>query len=177
MKYYAGIGSRETPDDVLELMKHLASELANAGYTLRSGGADGADTAFEVGCKEAKGNMEIFLPWKGFNKNPSPHYDIPKDAYTLAQKFHPAWFRLSPAAQKLMARNIQQVLGKDLNTPSLFVICYTKDGCINEKTRTKETGGTGQAIALASSLDIPVFNLQRPLHDQMLEEFVESLDQ
>lgn len=177
MKYYAGIGSRETPDDVLELMKHLASELANAGYTLRSGGADGADTAFEVGCKEAKGNMEIFLPWKGFNKNPSPHYDIPKNAYTLAQKFHPAWFRLSPAAQKLMARNIQQVCGKNLDSPTQFVVCYTQDGCESHSTRTQKTGGTGQAISVASELLIPVFNLKNKDSMDRLTQFLDANSQ
>jgi len=39
---YSGIGSRETPDDILELMKAVAYKLAGRGYTLRSGGADGA---------------------------------------------------------------------------------------------------------------------------------------
>lgn len=49
MKYYAGIGSRNTPADILDLMTHLARRLDSRGYTLRSGGADGADAAFERG--------------------------------------------------------------------------------------------------------------------------------
>lgn len=46
---YAGIGSRQTPDDILELMHRIGSTLAINGFTLRSGGAVGADTAFEQG--------------------------------------------------------------------------------------------------------------------------------
>lgn len=48
-KYYAGIGSRETPTRVLQLMIKAAQRLAQRGYTLRSGGADGADAAAVVG--------------------------------------------------------------------------------------------------------------------------------
>jgi hypothetical protein len=42
MKYYAGIGSRETPKDILDLISKIAIKLESLGYTLRSGGADGA---------------------------------------------------------------------------------------------------------------------------------------
>ena len=48
--YYAGIGSRETPGLMLGAFARIGEFLAKKGYTLRSGGADGADTAFEVGC-------------------------------------------------------------------------------------------------------------------------------
>ena len=51
-KYYTGIGSRETPDSILSLFNDIVFQLAGLGYTLRSGGADGADTAFEEGCSE-----------------------------------------------------------------------------------------------------------------------------
>ena len=47
MKYYTGIGSRETPKDIMQLMSKLAYKLASEGYILRSGAAQGADTAFE----------------------------------------------------------------------------------------------------------------------------------
>jgi predicted Rossmann fold nucleotide-binding protein DprA/Smf involved in DNA uptake len=43
MKFYAGIGSRETPPDILEWMTSLAANLETMNYVLRSGGAQGAD--------------------------------------------------------------------------------------------------------------------------------------
>ena len=47
---YAGVGSRATPEPVLDLMRRCATRLEVLGYTLRSGGANGAETAFEEGC-------------------------------------------------------------------------------------------------------------------------------
>jgi hypothetical protein len=76
-----------------------------------------------------------------------------------AASLHPAWSRLSIGPQKLHARNVGQVLGKNLATPVSFVLCWTKDGCATEQERTVKTGGTGTAIVLAHRLGIPVFNL------------------
>ena len=151
MKAYAGIGSRETPDDIMQVMIYLGTRLGKLGYTLRSGGADGADSAFEEGAIGAGGNAEIYLPWKGFNSNSSPLYDISPEALKIAEQFHPAWGRLNQAAKKLMARNCHQVLGNALNDPVDFVIAWTKDG--------KASGGTGQAIRIANHYNIPVYNL------------------
>lgn len=52
--------------------------------------------------------------------------------------------------KKLLTRNGYQVLGKDLNTPSEYLICYS-----NGK------GGTQQAIRIAEDINInvPIFNL------------------
>ncbi len=63
-KSYAGIGSRETPAEILMYMTRIASFLESKGYTLFSGGASGADTAFEIGVSNS-GNKKIFLPWEG----------------------------------------------------------------------------------------------------------------
>lgn len=167
MKYYLGIGSRKTPEQIKLIIQKIAWHLADDGWILRSGGADGADLAFEYGAGD--GAKEIFLPWKGFNKNPSPLYKIPEQAFEISALHHPGWRHLKPPVKNLMARNAQQVLGKNLDTPVEFVICWTPDGCTKGKDRTKATGGTGQAIAIASSLNIPVFNLKNAnAHDNLL---------
>ena len=153
--FYTGIGSRETPKHVGEYMAHIAQVMDSVGYILRSGGAPGADTFFEQGAK----NKHIFLPWKGFNKNPSPRFQISEEALALASEHHPAWSMLSQPVQKLMARNCYQVLGVELDTPSDFVVCWTPDGCESHLTRTSKSGGTGLAISLASKLGIPIYNL------------------
>ena len=44
---YAGIGSRETPIEVQKAMYRVAKYLEGKGFTLYSGGANGADKAFE----------------------------------------------------------------------------------------------------------------------------------
>jgi hypothetical protein len=174
MKYYAGIGSRITPILIQDKMKELGYLLAKQDYILRSGGAPGADSAFEEGCILANGEKEIYLPWKGFNKNLSPLYDISEDAHQLAKKFHPAWNRLKVPAKLLMARNGYQVLGKNLDTPVEFLVCYTSDGCDSHKSRTSDTGGTGQAISIANHFDIPIYNLQSEMDETILINYLES---
>ncbi len=155
---YAGIGSRSTQDPVLQVMRKVAHRLSELGYTLLSGGAAGADSAFEEGCF---GKKEIYLPWPGFRHLQGRHcVTLPSaEAFRVAEAVHPAWKRLDDKGKSLMARNSHQVLGADLRSPVDFIVCWTPDGCESEATRSRTTGGTGQAIALADRWGIPVVNL------------------
>jgi len=159
--FYTGIGARKTPDDILYLIGNIASNMGESGFTLRSGGANGADSAFEKGCCVVNGKKEIYLPWKGFNGNKSDLYEIPDAAFIQAEIFYmpSRWKHCKQSVKKLMARNMQQVRGKNLDVKTDFVICWTPDGCETLTDRKRTTGGTGQAIAYADALNIPVFNL------------------
>ena len=161
-KFYAGIGSRETPEDFLRLFRSVAKHLAQNNYTLRSGGADGADLAFETGCRKVDGPMEIYIPWPGFNNNLSPLSNIPDWAFKLASQTHPAWERCSQGGRKLHARNCMQMFGQDGNTPVDFVICWTPHG--------SGSGGTGQALRLAKQQHIPVFDAGK--YTQMEDAYI-----
>jgi hypothetical protein len=149
-KRYSGIGSRQTPPAILDRMTRIASFLEKQEYILYSGGAKGADSAFEKGVSD-QDMKKIFLPWKGFNGKKSSLCHISSAAVTLAEQFHPQWLSLSPSAKKLMIRNGYQVLGEALDTPVDMVVCYTPHGKIE--------GGTGQALRIAKHFKIPVFNL------------------
>lgn len=153
-RVYAGIGSRETPAAILALMRGIARELAARGFVLRSGGADGADSAFEAGAGAA---CEIFLPWRGFNgrRGPTTRVLDPLDARVraVAAEHHPAWQRLSRGAMLLHSRNVAQVLGGALDSPAAFVICWTRDAAGG--------GGTGQALRVARAYGVPIFDLAR----------------
>lgn len=176
IKYYSGIGSQSCPQEICALMIQFAQQLAKHDYVLRSGGAPGSDEAFEQGCIIAKGQKEIYLPWKGFNGNKSNLYTIPPKAAEMAAELCGIrWKYLKRPVQYLMARNVMQVLGGTLNTPVEFLICWTEDGCVDFNQRTKETGGTGQAIALASMLNIPVFNLKREEHIQLVSDLISKI--
>lgn len=153
MKTYAGIGSRGTPERVLQYMTKIAFRLNELGWTLNSGGAPGADLAFALGAKRPN----IFLPWPGFNGQ-NGIVATSSEAMELAAQYHPAWNKLSTGARKLMARNCHQILGADLHTPVDFVLCWTPDGA--ETSTSIKTGGTGQAIRIAIDQGIPVFNLR-----------------
>jgi len=151
---YTGIGSRETPAPICDTMERIGYSLGSRGILLRSGGAHGADLAFETGCDASEtGRKEIFVPWNGFN-GIKLLYPIPDEAFEMASKLHPAWHRLTLGARKMHARNCMQVLGPNLDTPTGAVICWTKDG--------KDVGGTRTAIVLARQYNIPVINLALP---------------
>lgn len=156
-KAYAGIGSQVAPAEVLSIMESAATVLADLNVTLRSGGAQGSDKAFERGCDAVKGRKEIFLPWKGFEGSKSLLYAIPTKAFVLASKFHPGWAAMEAGgkqgALKMHARNVLQILGAHLDSPVRGVICWTKGG--------RGEGGTGQALRVASSRHIPVLDLGR----------------
>lgn len=163
--YYAGIGSRETPLDICSKMNELAGWLNNQPhkFVLRSGGAEGADTAFAAGAQFS----EIYLPWKGFNGSESTLYPPSEKAIEMAIKFHPRFDYLSRGAKLLMSRNSHQIFGKEMNDPVSFVVCWTKDG--------KASGGTGQALRIAQHYDIKVFNLFFPEAEEDLKAYVTSL--
>ena len=156
---YAGIGSRSTPPDILYAMEQIGAGLGRMGWVLRSGAADGADSAFERGCRSAEGQAEIFLPWPNFNGHTSQLNVISPAAMELACKFHPLGQRLryKPPVLKLMARNAYQLLGYTLDAPAELVICWTPDG--SHDGRGPGSGGTGQALRMASCYHVPVLNL------------------
>lgn len=161
MRSYSGIGSRQAPTQILDLMTRIASRLAKRGYVLRSGAADGSDIAFEAGARGVGGDSEIFLPWRGFNGSASPLFNLPLDeqAALIASHVHPAWADLKPPVRKLHARNVYQVLGRDLRSPVDFVVCWTPDGAESWTDTSISTGGTGTAIKIADLFKIPVINL------------------
>lgn len=134
--FYAGVGSRETPEDVCVFMKTIAERLGSRGWVLRSGGARGADTAFAAGA-----------PRKQVFRHSDP---LPQAALDSVARFHPAPGRLTAVGWRLHARNAQIVLGANLDDPVRFVLCWTPGG--------SGSGGTGQALRIARAHGIPVYD-------------------
>lgn len=179
MKFYTGVGSRETPPEILKMMQELGKKLASEGWTLRSGAAVGADSAFEMGWFDwwatqtpwpNEAHAEIYLPWNGYNghdrdgcfgANMLPDLDNPalyREALVIAEQTHPNWAACKRGARSMHARNVYQVLGKDLKTPSKMLIAWTP----LTKAGTP-TGGTATAIKLAERYGIACFNLNKPV--------------
>lgn len=182
---YTGIGSRKTPEHILKLMKQVGYELAQRGYTLRSGKAQGADSAFQQGVMQYvtanqltinrwRNLAQIYIPWKTFNplRNGFDIWDICLDdvyAEELAAAcMHPDhWNNCSSGARKLHTRNVHQVLGSDLKTPSQFVLYWCPE------VRGKPTGGTATAVKLATTYGIPCINM---LHEDWYQRVQGILD-
>lgn len=142
-KYYAGIGSRTTPYHILDQMRSIASKLANKKYTLRSGKASGADTAFEKGALSAGGALDLYT-----------YKDTTLAAMSLVSTYHPAWHLCSDYSKLLLGRNAQIILGYSLDKPVDFVVCWTP--------RAALLGGTAIGIKIAMSRNISVYNLADP---------------
>lgn len=139
---YSGIGARRSPPEIKKLMTRIASYLGAQNWVLRSGGAYGADTAFEIGCDSVNGKKEIY----------TVESNIPAQAFEVAKEFHPVWDTLNDYIKRLHGRNSMIILGPDLLIPVNFVICYTADG--------KFSGGTGIGMHIANKYNIPIFNLR-----------------
>lgn len=164
IRSYAGIGSRRTPTNCLHYMRETAQRLATHGYTLRSGAAEGADTAFEDGARAGGGAREVFLPWDGFgNREDGIVLDScpgQAAAYGIAAQHHPAWATLKPGVRRLMARNVFQILGANCDAPVSFVICWAPKPKQDAAGRVMDVdGGTGLAVRLAYARGIEVFHL------------------
>lgn len=168
--YYTGIGSRETPHEIILRMQTIAAVLASKGFTLRSGGANGADAAFEYGCDLVRGKKQIFLPWKEFNGNNSNIHTVDENALKLAAGLHPNWAACSEGARRMHARNCYQVLGFNVlsvDDISKLVICWTRNG--------SGSGGTGQALRLARKLGVPIYDLGKPQVLDSISEIIGAL--
>ena len=156
----AGIGSRDLPEkigiQIDSLMEELNTITGNK-LIVHTGDADGSDLRFKANAKKCLS----YLPFKGFNGSTSELYEVYNKAKILASFHHPYFDKMKPNTQKLMGRNVYQVISDTYDNWVDCVICYTSDGVEKaEDVKVGVTGGTGLAIALADRLGIPVFNLK-----------------
>jgi hypothetical protein len=176
-----GIGSRSTPPEALAKIAEIAKYFSSLNCMLRSGGAQGADTAFSSNWWGG-GPQRIFIPWEGFQgkfSNNSPHPDdcyyyisdpdIRQQASDMLKDIHPAWNSLKPAVKLLHIRNVYQVLGANLDRPSDAVV-YWAPNYFNGQVK----GGTATAVHLAWKLGIPTFNIRKPEELQQLREWANA---
>ena len=145
-KTYAGIGSRETPPEILSVMTDIAVWLEKQQYKLQTGISfygreEGADLAFS---REIT-NVEKFDP-ESIVEN--------SREWEIVRELHPAFSRLKPGGIKLQARNARQILGANLDRPVDFVLFWAKE----RHGSNRPNGGTGQAVELARILNIPTVN-------------------
>lgn len=154
----AMIGARSTPTPILTMITQLAEWLAQNGYYIRTGAAEGADWAAGIGAKD---KTIWYLPWENYQRDKlndafNRKYTVgcakpTKDAIALAGEYHPAWSACTGGAKLLHGRNMHIITGINLDKPVEFVICWTPNGAM--------VGGTSQALRYAMDLNIPIINL------------------
>lgn len=143
---YAGIGSRLTPPDIRQMMTAVASKLEAEGWILYSGGAKGADQAFEDGVRDHRHKVII------------PPSQVTPEAIALSLPLHPAPEALNDFAIRAHGRNAMIVLGPTLDHPVDMVLLWAP----YSGPAPHVAGGTGQAVRVALAHGIPrsrIFNL------------------
>ncbi len=165
---YIITGDRNTPPEVADRMIVAMKQLEEKHFTTRTTGLDGPDNAVEAQAT----NLELFLPWKGFNNKVSKNYYNTKECLIIAKQFHPAFDGLKPAIHAFLGCNVRLVLGNNLKSAARFMICYTEDGAENEKSRTSKTGNLGLPISIATTMRIPVFNFRHTDAEERLYTFL-----
>jgi hypothetical protein len=171
-KAYAGVGNRDTPSDILEEMSNIARGLSKLGYVVRTNGSDVPGNTFESNSDK----IELFLPWKNFNKKKSRYATPTDEAFEVAKRYSVVFDTLPRHVQALIACNSNVVLGENLRDPVLFVLCWTPDGVESSKNCTARTGIMSQAIKIADTHGIPVFNLQNTTSRTRLKEFLQKVE-
>ena len=161
---YAGVGSRETPEKILVRMRAVGELLGRDGFVCRSGGAVGADSAFEEGSDAAGGKKRIFIAWRKLSEErmarnvPGAASDVvgidsedERIAREVLRSLGKNYDNYSRGAASLQARNVRQILGERKDCPAVAVVAWTRDG--------KMLGGTATALRLAEMRGVPIINL------------------
>ncbi|MCP3683189.1 MAG: hypothetical protein GY861_10900 [bacterium] len=164
---------------------------ADGADSCLEGGVENYLRSCEESCPEHY--MEIYLPWKDFNGRDSlagGYYTIPwmdnhKEAENIASEVHPKWKLdklvesgevekprnwkpMKQGAKKLHTRNVYQLLGQDLKTPSRFVICWAPP----QGTEGHVKGGTGTAVKLGIDHGVEIINLHHEDQRKRVEDWV-----
>lgn len=166
---YAGIGSRQTPPEILKTMAQTAILLARSGHTCNTGACIGADQAFGNGAIAGYGKLHLFLPWPNYEQKwiqtlkgditiTVMNTDIHNDAIRSVFYYHPKATTLKDSVIKLHARNFLILQN------CAYIICWTPNGAIS--------GGTGQAIRIAQNSKMPIYNLG---NQEILENFQKDI--
>lgn len=164
----ACIGKRDISDLWKMRLETVGRFYAEAGITVATGNAPGADQAYARGANGVSPErVELCLPWATFERKciisaPDDTYGMdvshlhggntvrvvndhatPED-WRLAEICHPAWGSLGPTVKPLLVRNAMVIRESSLvhALPN-----YGKLGW----------GGTGHAIRIAGELGIPVW--------------------
>ena len=166
---YSGIGHRNTPENVRNMMTNIGSQLAQMGFILRSGNAIGADQAWEE--QVTRKMKEIFIVERKYSCPFGIIADVTQEQWDfVVSHYHGgmrAFSKQSAYVQYLFLRNLNILCGKDLDDKVDFVAYWHEGEHCN--------GGTGHTISMAKTLEIPCFNIWSEKDQQAMDEFVTQL--
>lgn len=167
MKYYAGLEPSGTPLREIARMEKIGKLLGELGYTLRSGGGEGAGQAFERGAQTAGSSVEVWSP------NTS-YFPLPEWATEKASSI--CWEspleRMEAHMISSTTRNMFVVFGDDEEVlkPVDFVVYWSASDPMVRGGGCEETR---YAIRASHEAEIPTYNLRTQSKD--FAEFLTAL--
>jgi hypothetical protein len=165
------IGTRYPTEEQFFIVENMAYNLACKEVEVSSGGADGIDTAAELGTiRYNPSSLYLYLsqdkPKRGREKCNIIVYDKSKhlDWNQSVRKYHPSKGNLPPYIFALHARNYG-------------IVAHPKpvDAIITLPKSLTNWGGTGQGMRIGYDLGIPVVNLLVPNAIKETQEWIKSL--
>lgn len=159
------VGTRFPPHQIAQVASKIGRNLSDRGFIGRSGGAIGMDQAWmlDYNCELS----EIYRPDDKCNGINVTKFENFYEAEEMVKLIIPHFEYLDFYSQWLHVRNAYQVLGRDLKTPSDFLLCYAE-------VRNKVVqGGTRTAVVLARKHGIPVYNL---IDDEVAIKWCDKFD-
>lgn len=166
---YVGVGPMTAGEDMCAQAKIFGQAMAEMGWTLRSGGAEGLDEAFERGALEGNGKTEIFIPSADFRKrfksSDKVIHTLDKhiEAMREVAPLHENWSQLGTTVQMFLTRIPFCLFGEKLDKPAHFVVGWSKH---------YPHTGAGIVLKMAEMAGIPAFNLAMPGQMDAVEDFV-----
>lgn len=161
--WFAGVGSRDTPEEVCRVMRRLAVVLYAQGYGLSSGDARGADRAFWEGAILSpfyrKIGARIYLSdqcVRGRKADPENFFFNAQEFHTfekakaLAFEARGSFNGLDEWGINLHSRNVMQIYGGGLQDKVEYLIYWAIPVGKSEKVR----GGTNTALQLAKKAEV-----------------------
>lgn len=160
---FTGVGARIIPSSIFKILYDIGINLMADNWVCRTGTATGSDMAFRESYIAMSKNLEVYTA-RNILDNDFNNADLAK---RIVRNYHPCYDRIqSEYSKALLARNVYQILGSDLNTPSEIVFCYTENGEIK--------GGTSIAIRIAQHYGIPIVNLGNPKHLKAIADYLNN---
>lgn len=147
-KYYTGVGSRKIPVSAANVLKQYAKFFSDK-YICRTGDAVGSDAIFRAAAKP----IEVYSP-KDVIDDPQ-HWSY-REVQLHMPNDRSGFMYWKPWIRALLARNMMQVLGKNGDQRSEFLVCYAPSTSYYDDS---SSGGTGYAIRCALYYGIPVYNI------------------
>jgi len=182
-KHVACVGSRAITASEENLLQCIGEQLVRSGWTVHSGGAQGADQAFAKGAARAlaaraSGGLVIHLPWVSYERAAANSavalsagraeldtVPFTADERALALSEHPAPDRLTAGGVTLMTRNVRIIFPAGLAAPPVQLV-------VALPSNKPGGGGTGHALRLATRFQIAIHDLRSP---NLLKQYTDRL--